>query len=129
MVGKQEVWEMGTTRLEAVDGTEVGSGAAGIGAIGTSGWSEDGGSRQTMGIALVSADGAGAMAGGGAVAGGGARRSQRGMVSAEWAVGIIAAIGIAGVLIAVVTNGAVQDALLKFVLQLIHSFSGFMVKN
>lgn len=63
------------------------------------------------------------------MAGGGARRSQRGMVSAEWAVGIIAAIGIAGVLIAVVTNGAVQDALLKFVLQLIHSFSGFMVKN
>ena len=39
-------------------------------------------------------------------------RDQRGMVSAEWAVGIIAAIGIAGVLIAVVTNGAVQDALL-----------------
>ena len=33
MVGKQEVWEMGTTRLEAVDGTEVGSGAAGIGAV------------------------------------------------------------------------------------------------
>lgn len=123
MVGKQEVWEMGTTRFEVVDGTEIGSGAVGIGAIGTSGWSEDGGSRQTMGIALVSADGAGAMAGGGA------RRSQRGMVSAEWAVGIIAAIGIAGVLIAVVTNGAVQDALLKFVLQLIHSFSGFMVKN
>ena len=41
----------------------------------------------------------------------------------------IAAIGIAGVLIAVVTNGAVQDALLKFVLQLIHSFSGFMVNR
>ena len=46
------------------------------------------------------------------------------MVSAEWAVGIIAAIGMAGVLIAVITNGAVQDALLKFILQLIHSFSG-----
>jgi hypothetical protein len=54
-------------------------------------------------------------------------RSQRGMVSAEWAVGIIAAIGIAGVLIAVVTNGAVQDALLAFILKLINSFSGMMI--
>ncbi len=49
------------------------------------------------------------------------------MVSAEWAVGIIAAIGIAGVLIAVVTNGAVQDALLAFILKLINSFSGMMI--
>ncbi|GAA3720102.1 hypothetical protein GCM10022204_45290 [Microlunatus aurantiacus] len=56
-----------------------------------------------------------------------ARRDQRGMVSAEWAVGIIAAIGIAGVLIAVVTNGAVQDALLAFILKLINSFSGMMI--
>jgi hypothetical protein len=54
-------------------------------------------------------------------------RNQRGMVSAEWAVGIIAAIGIAGVLIAVVTNGAVQDALLAFILKLINSFSGMMI--
>ncbi|MDN5804363.1 MAG: DUF4244 domain-containing protein [Microlunatus sp.] len=52
------------------------------------------------------------------------RRDQRGMVSAEWAVGIIAAVAIAGVLLAVVTNGAVEDALLKFILQVIHSFSG-----
>ena len=52
---------------------------------------------------------------------------ERGMVSAEWAVGIIAAIGIAGVLIAVVTNGAVQDALLAFILKLINSFSGMMI--
>jgi hypothetical protein len=54
-------------------------------------------------------------------------RDRRGMVSAEWAVGIIAAIGIAGVLIAVVTNGAVQDALLAFILKLINSFSGMMI--
>lgn len=55
------------------------------------------------------------------------RRSQRGMVSAEWAVGIIAAVALAGVLIAVVTNGPVQDALLKFVLQVIKSFSSYIV--
>ena len=55
------------------------------------------------------------------------RLDQRGMVSAEWAVGIIAAIGIAGVLIAVVTNGAVQNALLGFILKLINSFSGMMI--
>jgi len=54
-------------------------------------------------------------------------RDQRGMVSAEWAVGIIAAIGIAGVLIAVVTNGAVKSDLLAFILKLIHSFSGMMI--
>ena len=55
-----------------------------------------------------------------------ARRNDRGMVSAEWAVGIIAAIAIAGVLLAVVTSGPVKAALLKFILLVIHSFSGFM---
>ena len=57
-----------------------------------------------------------------------ASRSERGMVSAEWAVGIIAAIAIAGVLIAVVTNGQVQAALLAFVLKVIHAFSGYLIK-
>ena len=51
-----------------------------------------------------------------------ARRSQRGMVSAEWAVGIVAAVAIAGVLLAVITGGQVQDALLKFILWVIKSF-------
>jgi hypothetical protein len=54
------------------------------------------------------------------------RRSQRGMVSAEWAVGIIAAVAIAGVLLGIVTSGPIHDALLKFVLMVIHSFSGFL---
>ena len=51
-----------------------------------------------------------------------ARRSQRGMVSAEWAVGIVAAVAIAGVLLAVVTSGPVQDALLEFILWVIGQF-------
>ncbi len=51
-----------------------------------------------------------------------ARRSQRGMVSAEWAVGIVAAVAIAGVLLAVITGGQVQDALLKFILWVIKGF-------
>ena len=50
------------------------------------------------------------------------RRDQRGMVSAEWAVGIVAAVAIAGVLLAVVTSGEVQDALLKFLLWVIKGF-------
>ena len=50
-------------------------------------------------------------------------RGQRGMVSAEWAVGIIAAIAIAGVLLGVVTSGPVQAALLKFILMVIRSFA------
>jgi hypothetical protein len=51
------------------------------------------------------------------------RRSEHGMVSAEWAVGLIAAIAVAGVLLAVVTNGAVKSGLLKFILTVIHAFS------
>lgn len=50
------------------------------------------------------------------------RRDQRGMVSAEWAVGIVAAIAIAGVLLAVITSGPVKQALLKFILWVIETF-------
>lgn len=52
-----------------------------------------------------------------------AHRGERGMVSAEWAVGIIAAIGIAGVLLAVVTSGPVEKAILEFVLMVIRAFA------
>ena len=45
------------------------------------------------------------------------------MISAEWAVGIIAAVAIAGVLLAVVTNGQVEQALLKFILWVIGTFA------
>jgi hypothetical protein len=48
------------------------------------------------------------------------------MVSAEWAVGIIAAIAIAGVLLGIVTSGPVRDALLDFILMVIRSFSGYI---
>lgn len=50
-------------------------------------------------------------------------RDERGMVSAEWAVGIIAAIAIAGVLLTVVTSGRVEKALLDFILMVITAFS------
>ena len=49
---------------------------------------------------------------------------QRGMVSAEWAVGIIAAVAIAGVLLSVVTSGPVEAAILKLILQAVRAFSG-----
>ena len=51
------------------------------------------------------------------------RRGERGMVSAEWAVGIIAASAIAGVLLAVVTSGPVEKAILDFILTVIRAFS------
>jgi hypothetical protein len=54
------------------------------------------------------------------------RRNQRGMVSAEWAVGIIAAVALAGVLLAIVTNGETEAALLKFILDVIRSFSNYI---
>ena len=50
--------------------------------------------------------------------------NQRGMVTAERAVGIIAAAGLAGILIIVVTHGAVRDALLQFILHVVHFISG-----
>jgi hypothetical protein len=53
-------------------------------------------------------------------------RNQRGMVSAEWAVGIIAAVALAGVLLAIVTNGETEAALLKFILDVIRSFSNYI---
>lgn len=52
-----------------------------------------------------------------------ARRGERGMVSAEWTVGIIAAVATAGVLLAVVTAGPVESALLKVVLAIINAFA------
>ena len=52
--------------------------------------------------------------------------NQRGMVSAEWAVGIIAAVAVAGVLLGIVTSGPVHDALLNFILMVIRSFAGFV---
>ena len=47
------------------------------------------------------------------------RICERGMVSAEWAVGLIAAIAIAGVLVSIVSSGPVRDALLHVVLSVI----------
>lgn len=52
-------------------------------------------------------------------------RAERGMVSAEWAVGIVAAVAIAGVLLAVVTSGAVKAALLGIVLKVLSTFLKF----
>lgn len=49
--------------------------------------------------------------------------AQRGMVSAEWAVGIIAAVAIAGVLFSVVTSGPVERLLLKVILTVIGTFA------
>lgn len=69
------------------------------------------------GVAEVAVRGAGALRGRW-------RPGQRGMVSAEWAVGIIAAVAIAGVLLSVVTSGPVEAGILKFILQVIKAFSG-----
>jgi hypothetical protein len=62
---------------------------------------------------------------GGLVRRAGSSMSQRGMVSAEWAVGIVAAIAIAGVLLAVVTTGQVKALLLHVVLTVIGTFAKF----
>ena len=42
------------------------------------------------------------------------------------AVGIIAAVAVAGVLLGIVTSGPVHDALLNFILMVIRSFAGFV---
>ena len=51
--------------------------------------------------------------------------AHRGMVSAEWAVGIIAAIAIAGVLLGVVTSGQVKAYMLKVILTVIGTFAKY----
>lgn len=53
---------------------------------------------------------------------------ERGMVSAEWAVGLIAAIAIAGVLVAIVTDGSVKSAILKFILMVIETMASHLGK-
>jgi len=53
------------------------------------------------------------------------RHAERGMVSAEWAVGIVAAVAIAGVLLAVVTSGVVKDQLSRIVLTVLKTFLKF----
>ena len=63
--------------------------------------------------------------GGGLVRRAGSSAHERGMVSAEWAVGIVAAIAIAGVLLAVVTTGQVKAALLNVVLSVIATFTKY----
>lgn len=57
-----------------------------------------------------------------------ARWGERGMVSAEWAVGLIAAIAIAGVLVAIVTNGRVEEQILQYVLKVIGAFAKHLGK-
>lgn len=49
--------------------------------------------------------------------------AHRGMVSAEWAVGIVAAIAIAGVLVGVVTSGTMEETLLNVILKVIGTFT------
>lgn len=50
------------------------------------------------------------------------RRNQRGMTTAEYAVGTVAAAGFGGILFKILTDPQVRDALLRFVLWLISQF-------
>ncbi|WP_217428052.1 DUF4244 domain-containing protein [Microlunatus speluncae] len=56
------------------------------------------------------------------------RRDERGLVSAEWVLGIIAAAALAGVLLAIVTSGPVEESLVKVVLEVIGKLTG-LLKN
>ncbi len=47
------------------------------------------------------------------------RRSERGLVSAEWAMAIIAAVAIVGVLVAVLTSGPVKEMLTKVIVEVL----------
>lgn len=55
-----------------------------------------------------------------------ARRDERGLVSAEWVLGIIAAAALAGVLLAIVTSGPVEESLVKVVLDIIGRLTGLL---
>lgn len=49
--------------------------------------------------------------------------NERGMTTAEYAVGTVAAVSFAGILLKVLTNPEVQEALLQFIIWLIRLFS------
>lgn len=51
-------------------------------------------------------------------------RDERGLVSAEWVLGIIAAAALAGVLLTVVSHGEIEKALLDVVKGIIQSLVG-----
>ena len=111
-----------------VQDTVVGTGSA-VPTVGTVGSGEDEGTGRQDGRAAAE-DGAGACTDGAPVTWAASvpargARAERGMVSAEWAVGIVAAVAIAGVLLAVVTSGAVKAALLGIVLKVLSTFLKF----
>lgn len=47
------------------------------------------------------------------------RRSDRGLVSAEWAMVIIAAVAIVGVLVSILTSGPIQEVLMELIKKII----------
>ncbi len=49
----------------------------------------------------------------------GKRRNQRGMTTAEYAVGTVATVSFVGVLIAIINNGEFQDALWRIIMAII----------
>ena len=57
------------------------------------------------------------------------RRDERGLVSAEWVLGIVAAAALAGVLLAIVTSGPVEESLVKVVLDIIGRLTGLLKPN
>ncbi len=54
------------------------------------------------------------------------RRDERGLVSAEWVLGIVAAAALAGVLLSIVTNGEVEKSLVAVVLDIIGRLTGLL---
>ena len=54
------------------------------------------------------------------------RRDERGLVSAEWVLGIVAAAALAGVLLSIVTSGPVEESLVKVVLDIIGRLTGLL---
>jgi len=57
------------------------------------------------------------------------RRDERGLVSAEWVLGIVAAAALAGVLLSIVTSGPVEESLVKVVLDMIDRLTGLLKQN
>lgn len=55
----------------------------------------------------------------------GRSRTDRGMTTAEYAVGTVAAATFAGVLISIFKDGSVLELLLKIILWILKTFTGF----
>jgi hypothetical protein len=57
------------------------------------------------------------------------RLGERGMVTAEWAIGIVTAVSIAGIVLLFLVKGGGKDLIVNIILNIVHAVSGWGLKG